>query len=187
MSAPLGPRAGFWQGYRRPQHRRPQNSPYVASLARVDAARWATERWLDVPGLEARIAAEGWERSLRLAVRQAHERGASEAVLAGVAMRSLRWVRARLLGVSVVVNENLPERLRGLKRVAVSASLPPRCRECGAECEIINIAKAEDVEAGDVLGEVRCGNGHVQLYFLKAGQDAIDLGAKLAERYGRGF
>ena len=37
------------------------------------------------------------ERSLRLAVRQAHERGADEAVLAAVAMRSLRWVR-RVLG-----------------------------------------------------------------------------------------
>ena len=94
MNAPPA-RGGFWQGYRHPTCGVRPYPPH-ARLAPVDAARWAVERWREAARareLGARIAAEGWERSLLAAVRQAHERGASEPVLAAVSMRSLRWVR----------------------------------------------------------------------------------------------
>ena len=69
------------------------------------------------------------------------------------------------------------------RRIEVPKDMP-RCRECGAECEKVQLAKIEDVEEGAVLAEIRCTNGHIGVRFLKPSQEAVQMGHRLAEHYG---
>lgn len=63
-------------------------------------------------------------------------------------------------------------------------SAPPRCQECGAESEMVQVRAMEDAAEGENTAEVRCANGHLVMAFQRPTQAAIALGRELAERYG---